>query len=63
MHICNIPNVVAAACILHNMCDVHGDNFNDAWHEEDTSSQRPSTACISNIPKHVRGALVHYFSM
>ena len=33
MHVRNIPNVVAAACILHNMCEVHGDAINDAWLE------------------------------
>ena len=66
MHVRNIPNVVAVACILHNMCEVHGDAFNDAWLEtSDNSSQPPTTAChssTSNGPKRVRDALVHYFS-
>ena len=60
MHVRNIPNIVAAACILHNMCEVHGDNFNDAWLEEETFSQPPSTACISSTSsraKRVRDAL------
>ena len=66
MHVKNIPNVVAAACILCNMCEVHGDAFNDAWLEtSDNSSQPPATAfrsSTSNRPKRVRDALVHYFS-
>ena len=34
MHISHIPCVVAAACILHNICEVHGEKFNDAWLQE-----------------------------
>ena len=25
----NVPNVIAAACVLHNMCEIHGDIFDE----------------------------------
>ena len=31
MHVHQIPTFVAAACVLHNMCEVHGEKFNDSW--------------------------------
>ena len=31
MSIENIPTVITAACILHNICEIHGEFFNDAW--------------------------------
>ena len=30
MHTNHIPHIIAAACILHNMCEVHGEQFNHA---------------------------------
>ena len=27
----NVPNVIAAACVLHNMCEIHGDTFDKSW--------------------------------
>ena len=46
----HIPNVVAAACILHNMCEIHGEQFNDAWlqgtMEYGSSSSHPPTVAI-----------------
>ena len=31
MNIDNISNVITAACVLHNICEVHHEQFNDAW--------------------------------
>ena len=31
MNVSNIPHVITAACILHNVCEVHHEHFNDAW--------------------------------
>lgn len=31
MHVNRIPNIIAVACILHNLCEVHGEHFDDAW--------------------------------
>ena len=27
----NVPTVVGACCILHNICQIHGDTFNEEW--------------------------------
>ena len=48
MHINSILNVIAIACILHNMCEIHGEYFNETWLQEieadtNTSSSQPST--------------------
>ena len=34
MFVGNIPNFILVCCILHNICEVHGDIFNDEWLEE-----------------------------
>ena len=31
IHIDNVPNIIIACCILHNMCEVHDDTFNKEW--------------------------------
>ena len=59
MHVDHIPGVVAAACILHNMRKIHGEQFNDAWLQdisrvEGDSSQPPTVV----QPKRVCEALV-----
>ena len=67
MHVDHIPNVIAAARVLHNLCEIHGEHFNDAWLQSITDSNysQPQTVAIrdgsSNQPKRVRDALVHYF--
>ena len=66
----HIPDVIATACILHNMCEVHGERFNDAWlqamAQSGGDSIDPSTSVCrdgrSERPKQVRDALVHYFA-
>ena len=27
----NVPTVVGACCVLHNICQIHGDAFNNEW--------------------------------
>ena len=32
MHVSNIPHVItAASSILHNICEIHREHFNDTW--------------------------------
>ena len=31
MHTDNISHMIAATCVLHNICEVHHEHFNDAW--------------------------------
>ena len=69
MHVENVPHVVAACCVLHNICEIHGDKFNDEWlqdiHEqEDVSSSHQQAAMSSSSTEsgdEVRNVLVEYF--
>ena len=70
MYTNHIPTVVAAACILHNMCEMHGERFNDAWLQDVVQSgsnySSPPTVCRdgrNERPKQVRDALVQYFTI
>ena len=27
----DLPKLVAACCVLHNICEIHGENFNEEW--------------------------------
>ena len=27
----NVPNIVASACVLHNMCEIHGEAIDESW--------------------------------
>ena len=29
----SVPGLVGACCVLHNMCEVQGDNFDQEWME------------------------------
>ena len=38
----NVPTIIAAACVLHNICEVHKDMFDESWLSiinDDTLSQ------------------------
>ena len=43
MSVENIPTVIAACCILHNMCEIHGETFMETWmtdvHSEEKSAK------------------------
>ena len=46
MNIDNISHAITAACILHNICEIHGESFNEAWLREiqpDSSFPQPSS--------------------
>ena len=65
MHTEHIPTVVSACCIVHNLCEVHGESFNDVWlleeseYEQPTAPSLPSTSSPRNADD-VRNALVDY---
>lgn len=70
MNIENVPNVIAACCILHNVCEVHGDTFNNHWLEyidqyaqpEQSSPPGGSNVATPNSSD-IRDALVKYYSV
>ena len=47
MHVENLPNVIAAACVLHNICEVHHEHFNDSWLQSIEDDTQPSLAAAS----------------
>ena len=65
MCIDNIPTIVTAACISHNVCEVHSETFNESWLQEvEASSAYPQPGSSAardgsgDGPKQVRDALV-----
>ena len=63
MHICNVPNVVLACCILHNICEIHGDEFNEEW-LDDLDLSQPGDTHVSTTTQDgdtVSNLSVNYF--
>jgi len=63
MHINNEPNVVLACCILHNVCEIHGDDFNEEWLDDLDLDQLGDThaSTFTQDGGTVRNLLVSYF--
>ena len=60
MHIDNVPNVILACCILHNVCEIHNDDFNEEWLDD----EQPDDTHVSTSNEGggtVRELLVNYF--
>ena len=60
----DVPELVAACCVLHNMCEVHGDTFNE-WLEDVESGCDTRTNIVglsqSESGVNIRQALTVYF--
>ena len=46
MHTVHIPTVISACCILHNICEIHGECFNDTWLLNETEFKQPTSASL-----------------
>ena len=46
MHTAHIPTVISACCILHNMCEIHGESFNDSWLLNESEFEQPTPASL-----------------
>ena len=68
IYVHNIPVVAATACVLHNICEIHHDQFNDAWLVDNDGLAQPPTTAFRDIStsdsrsRQIRDALVTYFS-
>ena len=67
MNVDNVPTVVGACCILHNICQIHGGNFNDEWLNEindvdPSESTEETLSTAGGSGESTREALVQYFS-
>ena len=63
MHTLHIRTVISAICILHNLCEIHGESFNDRWLEGNEYEQ-PATASLpirSESARDTRNTLMQYF--
>ena len=63
----NIPNIITACCVLHNMCEVHGESFVDSWMEDVSNDSLHSLFCddnedgtVSNA-KMIQNALIKHY--
>ena len=61
-----LPTYVAACCVLHNICEIHNDSFNDEWmiqhHESDMPINPSNTSSNSaTTSATIREALSDYF--
>ena len=40
MRLVNAPTVIAACCVLHYVCEVHGESFNERWIEDSSDDNK-----------------------
>ena len=63
----DLPELVAASCVLHNICEIHGESFDD-WMQDVTdhssvNSHSTSSASSDNVSgKRIREALMSHFN-
>ena len=43
-----VPNIVTACCVLHNLCEMHGDLCDDDWVRVDPNLQTLETSSTSS---------------
>ena len=65
MHIENIPNMVGACCVLHNICEIHNDTFNEEWLQDMNEDGADTIAASSSNSvgscNDIRDTLIEYF--
>ena len=62
--ILDVPIVVAACCVLHNLCETNDDNFDEDWLEDDDNCNaggRDCTSASSETGQATRDVLMSYF--
>ena len=65
MSVRNVPSVIHACCILHNMLEIRKEMFIESWLDQCTVLAQPTSRAVvairNNRAKRIRDALVHYF--
>ena len=66
MGISEVPELVGACCILHSMCQLHGEGFDRQWLEENDEYDSPndpgfSATRLVGSGDRVRSAFSDYF--
>ena len=65
MHIDNVPHVIVACCVLHNMCEIHHEGFNEEWLQEADFYQPENHTTAESPSGHggdqIREVLMEYF--
>jgi hypothetical protein len=60
----NVPHVVSACNVLHNMCELYGDNFLEEWtaHSSTDSVSTPTapSSTGSTVASDIRDAIMEY---
>ena len=64
----SVPNVVAACCTLHNICEIHVNAFDDEWLQDidaegivEASHHPTTTTSGSEDTNQIRNMLMWYF--
>ena len=63
----HVPNIIASCCILHNLCEVWGEAFDDSWFQDDQNDEFQQPVAVGRDNLHraqaegIRRALVSYF--
>ena len=64
MNVGDVPNVIAACSTLHNICEIHGDSFDESWLEGvettgDAAVQDVESSPVESVD--IRQAFMSYF--
>ena len=63
----NVPHVVSACIVMHNMCELYGDNCLEEWSDcsstTDTTTPSPTASSMtSNEASDIREAIMQHLS-
>ena len=58
MDVFNVPHVILACCILHNICEIRGDTFSIVWLDTMTDGQRVTIAINTTTSQNTSPAVI-----
>ena len=68
MNVRNVPHVVTACCVLHNICEMFNDSIPELWFHADMDIDQPPTAVTREDTTDetnattIRNTLINYYS-